>query len=45
MSNGIKLIMALGILAIAGACAPRQQDDVVFVEPAPVVAEPTFNKF
>lgn len=46
MSNTIKIVMAFGLLTIAAACGNRATDDeVVFVEPAPIVAEPTFSKF
>lgn len=44
MSKSIKLVMAMGLVAFVAACA-QQEEEVVFVEPAPVAAEPTFSKF
>ncbi|WP_268892418.1 hypothetical protein [Profundibacterium mesophilum] len=43
MSKSIKFVMALGLVAFAAACA--QEEEVVYVEPTPIVAEPTFSKF
>jgi len=43
MSKSIKAVMALSLVAFAAACA--QQEEVVYVEPAPVAAEPTYNKY
>ncbi|MGR3571704.1 hypothetical protein [Brevirhabdus sp.] len=42
MSNSIKSVMAIGLAAFVSACtAPREE--VVFVEPDAVVAEPVFT--
>ncbi|TCP44052.1 hypothetical protein [Rhodovulum marinum] len=43
MSKSIKAVMALSLVAFVAACA--QQEEVVYVEPAPVAAEPTYNKY
>lgn len=42
MSTIIKSVMALGLLTIVAACA--QQEEVVYVEPEPIEAEPTMDK-
>ena len=43
MSITIKSILALGLLTLASACA--QQEEVVYVDPAPIVAEPAMSKY
>lgn len=43
MSFTLKSILALGLLTVATACA--QQEEVVFVEPAPIVEEQPMTKF
>lgn len=43
MSKGAKTLFAVCLVAVAAACAPKQEE-VVFIE-EPVVAEPTLNKF
>lgn len=43
MSKTHKLVLALGLVAFAAACA--QQEEVVYVEPEPVMEEPTLNKY
>lgn len=43
MSATLKSILAVGLLTIVAACA--QQEEVVFVEPEPIMAEPTSNKY
>ena len=43
MSITVKSLLALGLLTIAAACA--QQEEVVFVEPEPIMEEPTSSKF
>ena len=47
MSKSIKIVMALGLLTLASACADRASEEVVYVdEPAPMVqAEPVYNKY
>ncbi|SMX22645.1 hypothetical protein [Boseongicola aestuarii] len=42
MSNTIKTILALGLFTVVAACA--QQEEVVMVEPEPIMEEPTMDK-
>lgn len=42
MSNPLRILMALGFVAIAAACS--QQEEVVYVE-QPVMVEPASNKY
>ncbi|MDJ1017082.1 MAG: hypothetical protein QNJ35_11270 [Paracoccaceae bacterium] len=42
MSAILKSILALGLLTVVAACA--QQEEVVFVEPEPIMEEPTMDK-
>lgn len=42
MSKSIKAIIAIGLFTVVAACA--QQEEVVVVEPEPIVEEPTFDK-
>ena len=44
MSNTSKAIFALGLVAFAAACAPKQPEPV-YVAPAPVQAEPVYQKY
>lgn len=44
MSNSIKALLALSLVAFVAACG-QQAEEVVFVEPEPIPAEPTLNKF
>ncbi len=43
MSITVKSLLAFGLLTIVAACA--QQEEVVFVEPAPIMEEPTSSKY
>jgi hypothetical protein len=43
MSITVKSLFAFGLLTIVAACA--QQEEVVFVEPEPIMEEPTSNKY
>lgn len=36
MSNSVKLVLALGLVAFIGACAQQQEEEVVIVEPITV---------
>ncbi len=45
MTSLSKVGIALGLIAFVGACQQRQEPEPVFTPPAPIVAEPTFNKF
>ena len=38
-----KTLLALGLLTIAAACS-QQEEEVVFVEPEPIMEEPTMDK-
>ena len=42
MSITLKSLLALGLLTVVSACA--QQEEVVVVEPAPIMEEPTMDK-
>ncbi len=42
MSTTLKSLLALGLLTVVAACA--QQEEVVVVEPEPIMAEPTMDK-
>ena len=42
MSAILKSILALGLFTVVAACA--QQEEVVFVEPEPIMEEPTMDK-
>lgn len=44
MSFTVKSILALGLLTVVAACA-QQEEEVVFVEPAPVMAEEPMSKY
>ncbi len=41
--SAIKTVIALGLLTMVAACA--QQEEVVYVEPEPIMEEPTMEKF
>lgn len=43
MSKSIKALVALSLVAFVAACAA--EEEVVYVEPEPVVEEPTYNKY
>ncbi|TCP21641.1 hypothetical protein [Rhodovulum adriaticum] len=43
MSKSIKTLLAVSLVAFVAACA--QQEEVVYVEPEPIPAEPTYNKY
>ncbi len=43
MSKSITTFVALGFVALVSACGGGQQEEIVFVEPDPVIAEPIFN--
>ncbi len=45
MSNSIKIVLGLGLLALAAACA-REEEPVTYAEPpAPIEAEPSYSKY
>lgn len=46
MSKSIKLVLGLGLVAIVSACGHHgggQQEEIVLVDPAPIVVEPVFT--
>lgn len=43
MSKSIKVIAALGLVALVAACGGQAEEEIVVIEP--VVEEPTYNKF
>jgi len=47
MSKAIKALLAAGMLAgVAGCAAPAsQQEQIIFIDPAPIVQESAFNKY
>lgn len=46
MSTRIKALLALGTLAVVAACTPApEQEEIIIVEPAPIVDEPVYNKY
>ena len=42
MSNSIKLVLAFGLVAFAGACA-QQEEEVVYIDPTPITVEPVYT--
>ena len=44
MSFTVKSILALGLLTVVAACA-QQEEEVVFVEPAPIMEDKPMSKF
>ncbi len=42
MSKSIKALIAIGLFTVVAACA--QQEEVVVVEPEPIMEEPTMDK-
>ncbi len=42
MSNGIKLVLSLGLVGFIAACA-QQEEEVVYVEPEPITVEPVYT--
>lgn len=44
MSKSIKALTLIGLVALAAACA-QQDDEVVIMEPAPIMAEPVTGKY
>jgi hypothetical protein len=46
MSKSYKIVVTLGLVALVAACGTRSnQEEIIIVEPAPVVAEPVYTKW
>jgi hypothetical protein len=46
MSRFIQAVLALGIVASVAACAKApQQEEIIFIEPAPISHDPVSNKY
>jgi hypothetical protein len=43
MSNSVKTLLAVSLVAFVAACAAKEE--VVYAEPEPVMAEPTYSKY
>ncbi len=43
MSNGIKSILALGLVALVAACAQPAEEEYVVVQPEPISVEPVYT--
>ena len=44
MSKSIKAILAVSLFTVVAACA-QQEEEVIMVEPEPIVAAPVTTKF
>lgn len=45
MSQSIKALLAVAVLAGLAACSAPQQEEIIIVEPAPIEEEPVYNKY
>lgn len=46
MSKSIKALLAVAAVASVAACSRApQQEEIIYVEPAPIVQEPVYNKY
>ncbi|MCG7493114.1 hypothetical protein [Thalassobius sp. Cn5-15] len=43
MSNRIKAVLAVGIVAALAACAQQAEEEFVVVEPEPISVEPVYT--
>lgn len=43
MSKSIKLLVMLGLMGLAAACARQQEEEFVVVDPEPISTEPTYT--
>ncbi|MGH1451965.1 MAG: hypothetical protein ACRBBV_02245 [Paracoccaceae bacterium] len=43
MSKSIKLVMALGLVAVAAACSQPAEEEYVVVQPEPISVEPVYT--
>ena len=44
MPNSVKSLLALSLVAFVAACAAKEEE-VVYVEPEPIAAEPAYTKY
>ncbi len=44
MSNTLKVFVSLGLLAFVSACG-SSEEEVIYVDPTPVVSEPAYTKY
>ncbi len=45
MSQSIKIVVLLGLVAVSAACARRSEPVMTTMQPAPIVAEPVTTKY
>jgi len=47
MSRFVRAFLALGLVAGVAACAApaAEEEEIIFIEPAPIVAEPVSQKY
>jgi hypothetical protein len=47
MSRFIKALLAMGLVAGVAACAAPapEQEEIIFIEPAPITHDPVSNKY
>jgi hypothetical protein len=45
MSNTLKSVIAIGLVAFVAACAQQAEEEFVVVEPEPIVEEEPMGKF
>ena len=43
MSNSIKSVLALSLVALVAACGGQQEEEYVVVEPEPISVEPVYT--
>lgn len=43
MSNSVKTLLAVSLVAFVAACAAKEE--VVYAEPEPIAAEPAYSKY
>lgn len=43
MSNSIKAVLAIGLVAVVAACAQQQEEEFVMVDPEPISTEPVYT--
>jgi hypothetical protein len=43
MSNSIKGVLALGLIALVAACGQNKEEEFVVVDPEPISVEPVYT--